>query len=192
MTNAMETFEKKQISKLIANKKVPAFRPGDTLKVTVKIIEGEKSRSQAFEGMCIARKNNSINSNFTVRKISHGEGVEKVFPLFSPIIEKIEVIRKGDVRRAKLYFLRDRTGKSARIADRDRGDEIDQYEFIEEKQPLEDSTDEELLVPEKTEEEKQVEDKVIEKKASNDKTEDAIVPDPASITAEQKSDEKKS
>lgn len=192
MTNAMETFEKKQISKLIANKKVPAFRPGDTLKVTVKIIEGEKSRSQAFEGMCIARKNNSINSNFTVRKISHGEGVEKVFPLFSPIIEKIEVIRKGDVRRAKLYFLRDRTGKSARIADRDRGDEIDQYEFIEEKQPLEDSTDEELLVPEKTEEEKQVEDKVIEKKASNDKTEDAIVPDPASIAAEQKSDEKKS
>ena len=192
MTNAMETFEKKQISKLIANKKVPAFRPGDTLKVTVKIIEGEKSRSQAFEGMCIARKNNSINSNFTVRKISHGEGVEKVFPLFSPIIEKIEVIRKGDVRRAKLYFLRDRTGKSARIADRDRGDEIDQYEFIEEKQPLEDSTDEELLVPEKTEEEKQVEDKVIEKKASNDKTEDAIVPDPASIAAEQKSDEQKS
>ena len=97
MTNALEMFEKKQIEKLTAKKRVPAFRPGDTLKVTVKIIEGEKSRSQAFEGMCIARKNNSINSNFTVRKISHGEGVEKVFPLFSPMIEKIEVVRKGDV-----------------------------------------------------------------------------------------------
>ena len=130
MTNAIEMFEKKQIEKLTAKKRVPAIRPGDTLKVTVKIIEGEKSRSQAFEGMCIARKNNSINSNFTVRKISHGEGVEKVFPLFSPIIEKIEVVRKGDVRRAKLYYLRDRAGKRARIADRDRGNEKDQYEFI--------------------------------------------------------------
>ena len=130
MTNAMEIFEKKQIEKLTAKKRIPAFRPGDTLKVTIKIIEGEKSRSQAFEGMCIARKNNSINSNFTVRKISHGEGVEKVFPLFSPIIEKIEVVRKGDVRRAKLYYLRDRTGKRARIADKDRGDEIDQFELI--------------------------------------------------------------
>jgi large subunit ribosomal protein L19 len=136
MTNVMEKFEKKQIEKLTAKKRVPAFRPGDTLKVIVKIIEGEKSRSQAFEGICIARKNNSINSNFTVRKISHGEGVEKVFPLFSPIIEKIEVVRKGEVRRAKLYYLRDRTGKRARIADRDRGDEIDQFEFIEENKPL--------------------------------------------------------
>ena len=141
MTNAIEIFEKKQIEKLTAKKRVPAFRPGDTLKVTVKIIEGEKSRSQAFEGMCIARKNNSISSNFTVRKISHGEGVEKVFPLFSPIIEKIEVVRKGDVRRAKLYYLRDRTGKRARIADRDRGDEVDQFEFIEENQQPEENTD---------------------------------------------------
>ena len=192
MTNAIETFEKKQIEKLTANKRVPAFRPGDTLKVTVKIIEGEKSRSQAFEGMCIARKNNSINSNFTVRKISHGEGVEKVFPLFSPIIEKIEVVRKGDVRRAKLYYLRERTGKRARIADRDRGDEIDQYEFIEEKQPLEDSTDVEVSTPEKKEEEKQVEEKIIEEKSSDDKAKDPIVPDPVINAAEQKSDEKKS
>ena len=192
MTNAIESFEKKQIEKLTGNKRVPAFRPGDTLKVTVKIIEGEKSRSQAFEGMCIARKNNSINSNFTVRKISHGEGVEKVFPLFSPIIEKIEVVRKGDVRRAKLYYLRDRTGKRARIADRDRGDEIDQYEFIEEKKPLEDSTDAEVSDPEKKEEEKQVEEKIVENKASNDKTEDATVPDSANNAAEQKSDEQKS
>ena len=133
----METFEKKQIERLTSKKRIPTFRPGDTLKVTVKITEGDKSRLQAFEGMCIARKNNSINSNFTVRKMSHGEGVERVFPLFSPILENIEVVRKGDVRRAKLYFLRDRTGKSARIADRDRGDEADQYDYVEEAQPTE-------------------------------------------------------
>ena len=132
MNNLLETFEKKQIERLTGKKRIPTFRPGDTLKVTIRITEGDKSRLQAFEGMCIARKNNSVNSNFTVRKLSHGEGVERVFPLFSPIIEKIEVIRKGDVRRAKLYYLRDRTGKSARIADRDRGDEVDQYSIIEE------------------------------------------------------------
>ena len=192
MTNALEMFEKKQIEKLTAKKRVPAFRPGDTLKVTVKIIEGEKSRSQAFEGMCIARKNNSINSNFTVRKISHGEGVEKVFPLFSPIIEKIEVVRKGDVRRAKLYYLRDLTGKRARIADRDRGDEIDQFEFIEENQPLEENTDVEVPAPEKKEEEKQGEEKIVEEKASDDNAEVATVPEPATNEAEQKLDEKKS
>jgi len=132
MSNLLETFEKKQIERLTGKKRIPTFRPGDTLKVTIRITEGDKSRLQAFEGMCIARKNNSVNSNFTVRKLSHGEGVERVFPLFSPIIEKIEVIRKGDVRRAKLYYLRDRTGKRARIADRDRGDEADQYAMIEE------------------------------------------------------------
>ena len=192
MTNALEMFEKKQIEKLTAKKRVPAFRPGDTLKVTVKIIEGEKSRSQAFEGMCIARKNNSINSNFTVRKISHGEGVEKVFPLFSPIIEKIEVVRKGDVRRAKLYYLRDRTGKRARIADRDRGDEIDQFEFIEENQPLEENTDVEVQAPEKKEEEIQGEEKIVEEKTSDDSAEVATIPEPATKEAEQKLDEKKS
>ena len=132
MSNLLETFEKKQIDRLTSKKRIPAFRPGDTLKVTVRITEGSKSRLQAFEGVCIARKNNSVNSNFTVRKISHGEGVERVFPLFSPIVEKIDVIRKGDVRRAKLYYLRQLSGKKARIADRDRGDELDQYEFIEE------------------------------------------------------------
>ena len=132
MNNLLETFEKKQIERLTGKKRIPTFRPGDTLKVTIRITEGDKSRLQAFEGMCIARKNNSVNSNFTVRKLSHGEGVERVFPLFSPIIEKIEVIRKGDVRRAKLYYLRDLTGKRARIADRDRGDEADQYSIIEE------------------------------------------------------------
>ena len=142
MSNLLEKFEKQQIEKLTSKKRIPAFRPGDTLKVTVRITEGSKSRLQAFEGVCIARKNNSVNSNFTVRKISHGEGVERVFPLFSPIVEKIDVIRKGDVRRAKLYYLRDLSGKKARIADRDRGDEADQYEFIAEA-PVEESAVEE-------------------------------------------------
>ena len=139
MSNLLETFEKQQIEKLTSKKRVPAFRPGDTLKVTVRITEGSKSRLQAFEGMCIARKNNSVNSNFTVRKISHGEGVERVFPLFSPLVEKIEVVRKGDVRRAKLYYLRELSGKKARIADKDRGDEADQYEYIEEAPPVEET-----------------------------------------------------
>ena len=131
MSSLLETFEKKQIERLTGKKRIPTFRTGDTLKVTLRITEGDKSRLQAFEGMCIARKNNSVNSKFTVRKMSHGEGVERVFPLFSPIIEKIEVVRKGNVKRAKLYYLRDRTGKSARIADRDRGNEADQYELSE-------------------------------------------------------------
>ena len=139
MSNLLETFEKQQIEKLTSKKRVPAFRPGDTLKVTVRITEGSKSRLQAFEGICIARKNNSVNSNFTVRKISHGEGVERVFPLFSPLVEKIEVVRKGDVRRAKLYYLRELSGKKARIADKDRGDEADQYEYTEEAPPVEET-----------------------------------------------------
>ena len=139
MSNLLETFEKQQIEKLTSKKRVPAFRPGDTLKVTVRITEGSKSRLQAFEGICIARKNNSVNSNFTVRKISHGEGVERVFPLFSPLVEKIEVVRKGDVRRAKLYYLRELSGKKARIADKDRGDEADQYEYIEETPSVEET-----------------------------------------------------
>ena len=131
MTNLLQKFEKEQINKLTSKKRIPAFRPGDTLKVTLKIVEGEKSRLQAYEGVCIARKNNSVNSKFTVRKMSHGEGVERVFSLFSANIDSIEVIRKGDVKRAKLYYLRDRTGKRARIADRDRGNEADQYELSE-------------------------------------------------------------
>ena len=131
MNNLVQTYEKKQINKLTSKKRIPAFRSGDTIKVTLKIDEGERSRYQAFEGLCIARKNNSLNSKFTLRKISHGEGVERVFPLFSPIIDKIEVIRKGNVNRAKLYYLRNRTGKKTRISDRDRGDEEDQYSFVE-------------------------------------------------------------
>ena len=168
MNNLLETFEKKQIERLTGKKRIPTFRPGDTLKVTIRITEGDKSRLQAFEGMCIARKNNSVNSNFTVRKLSHGEGVERVFPLFSPIIEKIEVVRKGDVRRAKLYYLRDRTGKRARIADRDRGDEADQYSIIEEA-PVEETpsnVDETSAVAEqeKVEETKEAESTQVEQK----------------------------
>jgi len=131
MANLMQKFENAQIERLVSKKRIPAFRPGDTIKVTLKIVEGERSRLQIFEGICIAKKNNSVNSKFTVRKISHGEGVERVFPLFSPNIDKIEVVRKGDVNRAKLYYLRDRTGKRARIADSSRRDEVDQYALSE-------------------------------------------------------------
>ena len=138
MDNLVEKFEKEQIVKLTSKKNIPTFRPGDTLRVTIKIVEGERSRLQVYEGLCIARKNNSINSKFTVRKVSHGEGVERVFPLFSPIIDKIEVIKKGHVKRAKLYYLRKRTGKSSRIADRDRGEEADQYVMTDSQESISD------------------------------------------------------
>jgi large subunit ribosomal protein L19 len=116
--NLIQTLEREAIEALTAEKKVPEFRPGDTLRVGVKVIEGDRTRVQAFEGVCIARSNKGVGSSFTVRKISFGEGVERVFPLYSPIIDKIEVVRRGDVRRAKLYYLRGRTGKAARIAER--------------------------------------------------------------------------
>ena len=116
--NLIQTLEREAIDALTAEKPVPEFRPGDTLRVGVKVIEGERARVQNFEGVCIARSNRGINSNFTVRKMSFGEGVERVFPLYSPIIDTITVVRRGDVRRAKLYYLRGRTGKSARIAER--------------------------------------------------------------------------
>src|SRR6266404_3308776 len=118
MTTIIETLNNEQIAKVGA--KMPEFGPGDTLRVNVKVIEGTRERVQAFEGVCIARKNAGVNSNFTVRKISYGEGVERVFPLHSPRITAIEVIRKGKVRRAKLYYLRGLTGKKARIAERGR------------------------------------------------------------------------
>ena len=116
--NLIETLEREAIDALTQDKPVPEFRPGDTLRVGVKVIEGERTRVQNFEGVCIARANKGVGSSFTVRKISFGEGVERVFPLYSPIIENIEVVRRGAVRRAKLYYLRGRTGKSARIAER--------------------------------------------------------------------------
>ena len=157
MTNLLQKFEKEQINKLTSKKRIPAFRPGDTIKVALKIVEGEKSRLQVYEGMCIARKNNSINSKFTVRKMSHGEGVERVFSLFSPNIDSIEVIRKGDVKRAKLYYLRDRTGKSARIADRDRGEEVvsemSQESVVEEAPSVEEKSESTASEAENTEDE---------------------------------------
>lgn len=115
--NLLQTFEHEQLQKLTENKKTPDFQAGDTLKVMVKVVEGTRERVQAFEGICIARKNAGINSSFTVRKISYGEGVERVFPLYSPSIEII-LVRRGIVRRAKLYYLRGLTGKKARIAEK--------------------------------------------------------------------------
>ena len=118
--NIIQRYEAEQIEKLLAARPVPRFAPGDTVRVAVKVVEGERSRTQAFEGVCIARSNKGLNSNFTVRKISYGEGVERVFPLYSPSIAEIAVVRRGDVRRAKLYYLRGRSGKSARIAEKAR------------------------------------------------------------------------
>ena len=115
--NLIQTLEAEQIAKLKESKSIPDFRPGDTLRVGVKVVEGERSRVQAYEGVCIARSNKGMGSSFTVRKISFGEGVERVFPLHSTNIDSITVIRRGRVRRAKLYYLRDRRGKSARIAE---------------------------------------------------------------------------
>jgi large subunit ribosomal protein L19 len=119
--NLLQEIEAEQVAKYAAERPVPSFQPGDTVRVSVKVVEGERERIQAFEGVCIARRNAGINSSFTLRKISYGEGVERVFPLHSPRITAIEVVRHGAVRRAKLYYLRGRTGKSARIAERDRG-----------------------------------------------------------------------
>ena len=116
--NLIQTIEAENIAKFLETKKIPEFRPGDTLKVGVKVVEGERTRVQNYEGVCIARSNKGMGSNFTVRKISFGEGVERVFPLYSPNIDSITVVRRGVVRRAKLYYLRGRTGKSARIAER--------------------------------------------------------------------------
>jgi large subunit ribosomal protein L19 len=116
--NLIQMLEAETVAALSEGKNIPEFRPGDTLRVGVKVVEGERSRVQMYEGVCIARSNKGVNSNFTVRKISFGEGVERVFPLYSPIVDSIEVVRRGAVRRAKLYYLRGRRGKSARIAER--------------------------------------------------------------------------
>jgi large subunit ribosomal protein L19 len=116
--NIVQQIEAEQVARRAAERPVPEFGPGDTLRVSVRVVEGERTRLQAFEGVCIARKNAGINSSFTVRKISYGEGVERVFPLYSPNVAEIKVMRRGDVRRAKLYYLRGRTGKAARIAEK--------------------------------------------------------------------------
>src|SRR5262249_32156116 len=118
--NLLQQLEQEQVERLAANRPVPRFQPGDTVRVGVKVVEGERERIQVFEGVCIGRKNAGINSNFTLRKISYGEGVERIFPLYSSRITAIEVVRRGVVRRAKLYYLRGRRGKRARIAERAR------------------------------------------------------------------------
>ena len=116
--NIIEKLEAEQVEALTAKRAIPEFGPGDTVRVNVKVVEGTRERIQAYEGVCIARRNAGLNSSFTVRKISYGEGVERVFPLHSPRIDGIQVVRRGDVRRAKLYYLRNRRGKSARIAEK--------------------------------------------------------------------------
>jgi large subunit ribosomal protein L19 len=120
-SSIIQTLEREEIARVTEGKKIPDFAPGDTLRVNVKIAEGDRERVQAFEGLCIARAGTGVNENFTVRKMSFGEGVERVFPLNSPVLESIEVRRKGKVRRAKLYYLRGRTGKRARIAEKTGG-----------------------------------------------------------------------
>jgi large subunit ribosomal protein L19 len=119
--NTIEKLEQAQIAKLTGDRAIPEFSPGDTLRINVKVTEGTRERLQAFEGVCIARKNRGLNSSFTVRKISYNEGVERIFPLYSPRIDSIELVRRGDVRRAKLYYLRGRRGKSARISEKTTG-----------------------------------------------------------------------
>lgn len=124
--NVIQQLEQEQMAKLSAGKEIPVFGPGDTVLVNVKVVEGERSRVQAYEGVCIGRSGGGLNESFTVRKISYGEGVERVFPLYSPMIDSIKVVRRGKVRRAKLYYLRERRGKSARISERQaRGAEAD-------------------------------------------------------------------
>jgi len=119
--NIIEQLEAEQAASIEAKREIPAFSPGDTVRVLVRVTEGSRTRVQAYEGVCISRKGGGINESFTVRKISYGEGVERVFPIYSPLVEGVEVIRRGKVRRAKLYYLRDRRGKSARIAERTTG-----------------------------------------------------------------------
>ncbi len=116
--NVIQELEQEQLKKLSAGKEIPDFAPGDTIIVNVKVVEGERTRVQAYEGVCIGRSGGGLNESFTVRKISYGEGVERVFPLFSPMIDSIKLVRKGKVRRAKLYYLRGRRGKSARIVEK--------------------------------------------------------------------------
>jgi large subunit ribosomal protein L19 len=118
--NLLQKLEQEQVEKLAASRPIPDFAPGDTVRVGVRVVEGERERIQVFEGVCIGRKNAGVNSNFVLRKISYGEGVERIFPLYSPRITSIDVVRRGVVRRAKLYYLRGRTGKRARITERPR------------------------------------------------------------------------
>ena len=145
MNEIIKNYEQSQIQQILKNSKITDFGPGDTVKVNVKIKEGNKERVQAFQGVCIGKKNNGLNSSFSVRKISSGEGVERVFPLYSNVIESIERIKVGDVRRAKLYYLRELSGKKARIAERTDGRAYDDEQFvstIKEEEKVEESSQE--------------------------------------------------
>ena len=151
--NIIEQFEKDQIKSLVKGKKIPQFHPGDTVRVNVKVREGTRERIQAFEGVCIRKKNRGLSSSFTVRKISFGEGVERVFPIFSPSIDSISIVRSGQVRRAKFYYLRDLTGKKARIVERirkkqpdlaslyiDESEEVVEEEIVASDEPAQDES----------------------------------------------------
>ena len=171
--NIIDEIEQEQIKEISQKRNVPEFGPGDTLKVHLKVLEGNRERIQVFEGVCIARSNKGLNSSFTVRKISNGEGVERVFPVYSPLIEKFEVVRRGDVRRSKLYYLRDRSGKKARISER-RTDKL-ATENVEKTVSIkkEDSVEEaELMKKVKPVEEAKAEAKLSEEKDSKSEDKD--------------------
>ena len=153
--NIIEQFEKDQIKSLVKGKKIPQFHPGDTVRVNVKVREGTRERIQAFEGVCIRKKNRGLSSSFTVRQISFGEGVERVFPIFSPSIDSISIVRSGQVRRAKLYYLRDLTGKKARIVERIRKKQPDRASlYIDES---EDVVEEEIVASDEPAQDENVE-----------------------------------
>ena len=174
--NIIEQFEKDQIKSLVKGKKLPQFHPGDTVRVNVKVREGTRERVQGFEGVCIAKKNRGLSSSFTVRKISFGEGVERVFPIFSPTIDSISVVRTGQVRRAKLYYLRDLTGKKARIVERIRKNQpdlaslyIDENEEVLEEEYLQEDTE--------SSEELKSQESVSEESATDEPKEDESSPE---------------
>ncbi len=152
--NIIDEIELEQMKEIAEKRKIPEFAPGDVLKVHLKVVEGTRERIQIFEGLCIARSNRAINSTLTVRKISNGEGVERVFPLYSPLIEKFEVVRRGDVRRAKLYYIRGRSGKKARISEKRMDNKVDVNNKASEKKEIKKETDNETTSKDNAEESK--------------------------------------
>ena len=183
--NIIEQFEKDQIKSLVKGKKIPQFHPGDTVRVNVKVREGTRERIQAFEGVCIRKKNRGLSSSFTVRKISFGEGVERVFPIFSPSIDSISIVRSGQVRRAKLYYLRDLTGKKARIVERirkkqpdlaslyiDESEEVAEEEIVASDEPMQDESVEVAADASQAEEKTESEvDEIAQEQVSEDNAE---------------------
>ena len=180
--NIIEQFEKDQIKSLVKGKKIPQFHPGDTVRVNVKVREGTRERIQAFEGVCIRKKNRGLSSSFTVRKISFGEGVERVFPIFSPSIDSISIVRSGQVRRAKLYYLRDLTGKKARIVERIRKKQPDLASlYIDESEEV---VEEEIVASDEPDQ-----DESVEVAADASQAEEKIEPEVDEIAQEQVSED---